>query len=351
MGFFEDLKKLFEAQEPFNKVLRPELKECVKIYEDCVNYPADIMVAMHEKEAELHAIKDVEELKERLPELTRLRKKAQVLRAEKPQEKIMLWPAGKMPVDPQTGYTDNSSVQYTHDPDFEPFMHSLLLPEGTEPKGAIILCAGGDHGSNILLECYQAGLEMNELGYQCFILLNRPNGNPWSGKEAGADVARAVQYLRANAAKYRTEGKIIAFAGFSNGGLTGEQNIQYFSGTRGIKDSFPDYQPDELDQYYGCPDAFLCVYGPRFADMDFDWNGAAYPPTIVIVGEEDFNISNVAAYAQDLRSHGVKVEMHTFINCPHGGVGNAILGHVEHPNYYQWRTLCDNFLAELARKS
>lgn len=348
MGILDRLKEQFKAQEPFNRILRPYAHEAVKIYEDCVCYPKDELVKLYKKEAEMRAITDLDELDRRVSEFGEVIDEVGSRRFSEVPQRIILWKEGNMPA--ETEYTDNSDLRYTHDPDYAPFMYEMLLPEDVAPKGAIIMSAGGDHGSNILLECYQASLEMNELGYQCFILMNRPNANPWSGKEAGADVARAVQYVRANSGKYRIRNDRVAFAGYSNGGLTGEHNIQHFSGGRSVKDAFPEYEPDELDAYSGCPDVFLCVYGPRFLGEPFDWNGVEYPPTIVIVGEKDFNIPNIAPYAEDLRSHGVTVEMHTFINCPHGGVGNAILGEVEHPNYYQWRTLCDAFMTELYRK-
>ncbi len=345
MGILDRLREQFKAREPFTKALAPYAHEAVKIYEDCVCYPREELVRLYKKEEELRAIQDLEELKARVHEFGEVIESVGATRYECPHERIVLWKKGNMPR--ETEYTDNSELRYTHDPDYEPFMYEMLLAEDAAPKGAILMSAGGDHGSNILLECYQASLEMNELGYQCFIVMNRPNANPWSGKEAGADVARAIQYVRANAGKYRVDPAHIAFAGYSNGGLTGEHLIQHFSGGRTIGSAFPDYVPDELDAFSGCPDAFLCVYGPRFVGEPFDWEGVEYPPTIVIVGEKDFNIPNIAPYAEDLRSHGVTVEMHTFINCPHGGVGNAILGHVPHPNYYQWRTLCDAFMTEL----
>lgn len=345
MGALDDLKKQFAAREPFNRVMAPVLHEAVKIYEDCVCYPKEELVRLYKKEEEIRAINDLDELKARIHEFAEVCSSVASTRLTEHQKPIFLWRDGNMPC--ETEYTDNSDLKYTHDPDYKPFMYEMLLPQGTPAKGAIIMSAGGDHGSNILLECYQASLEMNEFGYQCFILMNRPNANPWSGREAGADVARAVQYVRANAAKYGIAEDHVAFAGFSNGGLTGEHNIQHFSGGRTIQNSFPDYVPDELDAFSGCPDVFLCVYGPRFLGEPFDWENVVYPPTIVIVGEKDFNIPNIAPYAEDLRSHGVTVEMHTFINCPHGGVGNAILGEVAHPNYYQWRTLCDAFMTEL----
>ncbi|MCR4588125.1 MAG: alpha/beta hydrolase [Lachnospiraceae bacterium] len=327
------------------RIFGGEIHDAVKLYEDCVCYPIEELVALHQMEESIRKETDEATLKRLTAEFREKRLEVEKHRFPDAPEKIFLWKKGNMPR--ETEYTENIDFEYTHDPDFFPFMYESLIPEDVTPKGAVVMSAGGDHGGNILYECYQSGKELNELGYQCFFLMNRPNINPWSGKEAGADVARAIQYVRAHADKYRVPVNRIAYAGFSNGGLTGEQNVQYFSGGRTIQDAFPSYKPDELDHFSGSPDAFLCVYGPRFLGEPFDWDNVVYPPTIVIVGEKDFNIPNIAPYAQDLRDHGVTVEMHTFINCPHGGVGMKLLGGGEHPNFQQWLYLCDHFMEEL----
>ena len=62
----------------------------------------------------------------------------------------MLWPENRAPS--LTEYTDNSAYRYNHNPDFAPFMYEMLVPEEVTPMGAIILCAGGDHGFYRLCE-------------------------------------------------------------------------------------------------------------------------------------------------------------------------------------------------------
>lgn len=69
-------------------------------------------------------------------------------------------------------------------------MYEFLLPEKVQPKGAVILCAGGDHGDCVIHEAYQSCLDFNRLGYQSFQLLNRTNMMPYTGQECGADAAR-----------------------------------------------------------------------------------------------------------------------------------------------------------------
>ena len=69
--------------------------------------------------------------------------------------------------------------------------------------------------------------------------------------------------IRASAGRYGIRGKPGGLCGaFSNGGLTGEACIRYYSGTQRTADHFPDYREDELDRYYGAPDAFLYLRSP-----------------------------------------------------------------------------------------
>ena len=113
-----------------------------------------------------------------------------------------------------------------------------------------------------------------------------------------------------------------------------------------MKDYFPDYQPDELDEFYGSPDIFLCVYGARFAGKTVDYTGVVYPPTFFAVGIDDtLGIENVHATYADLLTHGVPVEIHTFSGVPHGKVGIRLTdGKINYPNFELWLPLADVFM-------
>ena len=270
-------------------------------------------------------------------------------RKEGSQDKIYLWPEGKMP---SLGtYTDNSSMRYNHDPDFWPYLFEILVPEDVNPKGAVVVCAGADHGDCTLSEGYQSCLDLREQGYQCFLLLNRPNNCPYDGREAGADASRAIRYVRKNAAKYRIDENRVAFAGFSNGGLTAEACVQYYSGTQTIKTHFESYEPDELDEYYGAPDAILCVYGPRFKDAKFDYTNVVYPPIFFAVGRDDFAMNNLNYTWPDLLAHNVEVEVHTFSGVPHGQAGVKIFGNYKYKHFDLWVQLADVFMQNIYSKS
>ena len=197
----------------------------------------------------------------------------------------------------------------------------------------------------------QVAKDLNALGYQCFQLLNRTNQNPWTQKEAGVDAARAVRMVRKNAEKYRIDPRKVAFAGFSNGGLTGEGLIQYFSGKQAVKDAFPDYRPDELDELDATPAANLCIYGPRFVGDPFDYENVVYPPTFFAVGREDAAMDNLRYVYPDLKAHGVEAEVHTFAGVPHGMAGDKVFtGRVDYPNFELWIPLADAFMQDVYKK-
>ena len=312
----------------------------VTYFEDAPCYQTRELVRLHGLVRQLREETDEQRQQELLKELTQAMDSLKKLPGA--PERIYLWPEGKMP---QSGaYQENPEYRYSHDPDFAPYMYEFLLPEEIIPKGAIVLCAGGDHGDCVLHEAYQSCLDFNRMGYQSFMLLNRTNRMPYTGQECGADVVRAIRMIRAAASRYRIREDQVAFAGFSNGGLTGEQCIQYYSGKQKISDYFSEYEEDELDSYYGAPDAFICVYGPRWRGEQMDYSTVVYPPVMFAVGMEDKALDNLHFTYSDLLAHGICAEVHTFMGVPHGQAGVSVLGNYDYPNFELWLPLADAFM-------
>ena len=340
----ERFARMFEAMREVKAVFGPAEHPAVAMYEDAPCYPIEELVELSRLGNEISFCRDAARRDELIAAFVARRDSLQ----KKPDapERIYLWPEGKIPT--LSDYTDNHEYLYNHDPDFKPYMFELLVPAEVTPKGAVLVCAGGDHGSCTLYEGYQVCLDMNAMGYQAFLLNNRPNHNPWKPQECGVDASRALRYIRSRAEAYRIDPKNVAFAGFSNGGVTGEACIRYFSGEQTVAGHFPGYEPDELDAYYGAPDAFLCVYGPRFADADFDYTGVVYPPTFFAVGRKDTAMDNLHPTYYDLVAHGVPVEVHTFAGTPHGKAGAKLIdGEVKHPNFELWLPLADAFMQDV----
>ena len=338
-------KELEKKTETARRIFGAERVRAAEMMDDCVQYPIDEIVKLAKWSLRLENETDAEVLREETEKFRAFRESIQK-KSDAP-EPIQLWPGQNPPV--MTDYTDNRDYRYNHNPDWKPRMY-FIPAEGTEkPAGAVIFCAGGDHGEANVHEAYQDALDFAGKGYQCFILLNRTNHNPWNEKEAGADAARAVRYVRAHAGEYGIGERNIAFAGFSNGGLTGEALIEYYSGKQKVADYFPDYVPDALDDIDATPDAFLCIYGPRFAGSSFDWDGVVYPPVFFAVGRKDGAMDNLNAVWPDLMQHHVPVEVHTFAGTPHGQAGAKIFhdGVVEYPNFELWQELADYFLQDV----
>ena len=347
MPDWSNLEEQMKKMEPIRKAFGPAKLKATPVFEDCVNYPTEAIQALLRLGRSIEWSEYIEETHQKVAEFEKM---LDVMKpVANPKSRIYLWDEGNMPT--ETDYIDNSDCRYIHDPDFKPYLFEMLLPEAATPKGAVVLCAGGDHGAAVVTEGYQTALDFNAMGYQCFILLNRPNHNPWTAKEAGVDAARAVRMVRAKAAEYRIQPNQIAYAGFSNGGLTGEGLIQYYTGDQTVKEHFPGYTPDSLDDIIGAPNAFLCVYGPRFNGDTFDYTRAVYPPTFFAVGREDTAMDNLNWTYPDLVAPGVQVEVHTFAGVPHGQAGAKIFdGKVKYPNFELWLTLADAFLQNLFQK-
>lgn len=351
----DDILKERRAQrEARETVLRERRKDfapaehpAIPIYENAPCYDPAQMTELQHIGVRIMETEDRTERLELVRKYTELRDSIRML-PEHP-EPVYLWPEGVLPM--LSDYTDNSDLKWNHDPDFRPFLYEILVPESVTPKGLVIFCAGGDHGYSLYHEAFTSCLDFVEMGYQTILLANRTNACPWRPEDAAADASRAVRYARANAKRLRVAENSIAFAGFSNGGVTGENCILYFSGEKKMTDYYPDYVPDELDNYYGSPDAFLCVYGPRYAGADFDYSGVVYPPTFFAVGREDGALNNLNYVYPSLVEHGVPVEVHTFAGTPHGQAGMKILdGYVKYPNFEMWVKLADYFLIDLFGK-
>ncbi len=341
----ERFAQMREHMKEAKAVFGPYELPAVPLYEDLPCYPVEQVLELSRLGQQAQRCRDEARRATLLEEFTTLRDSIQ----KKPDapERIYLWPRGKVPT--CTAYSSNSDYLFNHGPDFEPYLFEMLLPTDATPRGAIVVCAGGDHGSASIHEGYQVCLDMNALGYQCFLLNNRPLMNPWGKLEAGADCARAIRFVRKNAEKYRINSNNVAFAGFSNGGSTGEALIRYYSGRQTVAGHFPGYEPDELDDYYGAPDAFLCVYGPRYKGADFDYTDVVYPPTFFAVGRLDGAMDNLHWVYPSLLAQGIPVEVHTFAGVPHGQAGAKINhgGVSPYPNFDLWEPLADAFLQDV----
>ena len=339
----EAMQEIMRKRWEFAAACGDEINKAIPLYEDPTRYPVEELVALFRLQQEMMDAPTPEKRAELKARFSEMRRSIRLL--PNAPERIYLWPEGNMPV--QTEYTENPGWRNDHEPDFKPYLLEMLLPEEVTPRGAVVTIAGGSHGAGTINECYEIGLELGALGYQCFILQCRPNGCPWNEFETGADAARALRILRARADKYRIKPDNIAMAGFSNGGITIDFCIEYFSGAKRVKDYFPDYEPDALDALDGGPDAYLCVYGARHKGTPYDYTWVRYPPTFFAVGRLDSCMDNLHALYPELLARGVPMEVHTFAGHPHGYAGWKIIDGKGNPNFDLWVTHADAFLRDV----
>lgn len=114
------------------------------------------------------------------------------------QQTLYLWEENNMPA--ITEYTENNGY-YTDDPDFRPYIVTFPVPEGTEVKGAVLICAGGafQYRSD-QNEGTPVAQALSESGYQSFVVNYRLR--PYTQEEGALDLARAVRFVRQNADVY-----------------------------------------------------------------------------------------------------------------------------------------------------
>lgn len=251
--------------------------------------------------------------------------------------RIYLWPEGQVPS--VTEYTENAGYAYADWPGFEPFMLEMLVTEGVEPKGAVILAAGGSRifRSNIE-ETYEVALALNARGYQCFIVNYRVA--PYTMDESALDFARAIRYVRANAEKYGIKENNIACAGFSAGGSVISATLAGYVGDVNASALIPGYVPDELDSISADVNVYLSVYANYGVEsMKIE----TAPPTMFLIGSAD-GWNSVSKCFDAVRDAGIFTELHTFAGVPHGfGAGTHADGTV-YENAATWTILADSFM-------
>lgn len=254
-------------------------------------------------------------------------------------EVITLWPEGNMPA--TTIYTEDTNAQYFDPPGFQPNMVYFPALEGTDIKGAVLLCAGGafafrgNEGDS-----YPTAEYFNSLGYQCFVVNYRLQ--PYTMQEGALDLARAVRYVRSNAAQYGIKEADIAVIGFSAGGiLCGELALNFDGLTNGTAiDS--SYVPDELDTISADAGAVGMVYSfygrLSVASTDVEKFAASdLPPTRFVYGSEETFRGQIEACAEAVEEAGVVVESQMLDGLRHGfGAANG-----------QWVRDFDSWLAEV----
>lgn len=232
---------------------------------------------------------------------------------------LYLWEEGNVPA--TTEYTVNNG-NYFDEPDFRPYAVTFPVPEGTQVKGAVLICAGGAfqfRSDNP--EGTPVAEELSKLGYQSFVVNYRLR--PYTQEEGALDLARAVRFVRKNADIYGIDEKDIADMGFSAGGILAGEMLLNFDGNVNGTVLAPDYIPDKLDQISadaGAAGMIYSFYGrlsvastdsKKFAQSDL-------PPTYFCYGTRDPFVGQFELNIKALKDADVPVESNILDGRPHG---------------------------------
>ncbi len=249
------------------------------------------------------------------------------------QQVLYLWEEGNAPA--QTEYTENNGG-YSDDPDFRPYLTSYPVPEGTEIKGAVLICPGGAFQfRSDQPEGVDVAEALSALGYQSFVVDYRLR--PYTQQEGALDLARAVRFVRAHAQEYGIQEQDIAVMGFSAGGILSGEMLLNFDGNVLPTALDPDYQPDSLDEVSAGAAACGMIYSfygrLSFGTTDVELlRSGDLPPTFYCYGTRDPFYDQFLANADAAEEAGVSVERLQLDGMPHGfGASGGWI-----PAYDQW---------------
>lgn len=237
------------------------------------------------------------------------------------RQTILLWDKGNIPA-------YNQSYQHSSaDPDdFIPYIESY--PAQGEIKGAVLICPGGAFQfRSMQSEGYSVAEQLSRRGYQCFVVSYRLR--PYSQEVSALDLARAVRYVRHNAAAYGIAENDIAVVGFSAGGILCGELLLHNDGYLLPEEIDANYMPDALDYVSAEAQAIGHIYSfyGRLSVSDNNvetLRAGNLPPTFYAYGTRDPFYRQFIQNADAVREAGVPVEEHVFENIGHGfGAGNA----------------------------
>ena len=234
-------------------------------------------------------------------------------------EKIYLWEKGNMPK--TTNYTENAG-NYFDEPDFLPYITIYNVPNGTKVKGAMLVSPGGAFiFRSELQEGVNVAKEFAKLGYVSFVVHYRVK--PYTERESGIDIARAIKVVRSNAEKYGTDKSKINVVGFSAGGIAnGRAVLEYSEKTNGTSLDI-NYIPDEIDSFSSTPNAVIMGYSfygrLSVADLNEDTFKNTYlPPTYYVYGTEDPFYNQFNLQVKLLHKLNKTIESKVLNQYPHG---------------------------------
>lgn len=237
-----------------------------------------------------------------------------------------LWPAG---AEPHAQPGDEKKVEhFWESEDAISRLTDVMVPTltfypatavGDSTSPAVLVCPGGGYG---ILAWNHEGQDiaawLNSIGVSAFLLKYRC---PDRREGALADAARAIRYIRANAANMNVNPEKIGIIGFSAGAHLSARLST-------LPAAKVPYEPiDAADELNPRPDFQMIIY-PAYMDRenwgcdpDFEITDKT-PPAFIMQAEDDTLWASSIAYFIAMKKAGVDAELHVF---PKGGHGYGLL--------------------------
>lgn len=232
---------------------------------------------------------------------------------------LYLWEQGNVPA--KTNFT-TAMTGYFDNWDFRPYVTAIPVRAGVQPKGAVVLMAGGAYQfRGNYTDSLPTAAALRELGFQTFIVDYRLS--PYTQEEGALDVARAVRFVRKNADAYDIDPDDIAVMGFSAGGIqVGEFLMHYDEGVNGTALD-ESYRPDALDEIPAHASAAGMIYSfygrLSVGNMDPDWLAEGnLPATFYVYGTEDPFYRQFQQQYDVIQSMGIPTGRIVLDGWPHG---------------------------------
>lgn len=248
-------------------------------------------------------------------------------------EAFYLWEENKAPA--VTKFNENMTG-YFDEYDYRPYVTSIPVKDGTEPKGAVVLMAGGAYQfRGNYTDSLPTAASLRELGFQTFVVDYRLI--PYNQEEGALDVARAVRFIRKNADVYGIDPDDIAVMGFSAGGIQAGEFLMHYDENVTPDALDPDYVPDELDKIPARASADGMIYSfygrLSVGNMDKEWLAEGeLPPTFYVYGTEDPFYRQFEQQYSVVKDMGIPVSRIVLDGWPHGFGADG--GWVE--DYAEW---------------
>ncbi|MEI9927540.1 MAG: alpha/beta hydrolase [Sphingomonas sp.] len=224
-----------------------------------------------------------------------------------------IWPAGAPGSEARRGeaeVVENSYVRNIHNPSLTIFPADPAHANGV---GIVVMPGGGHRMLVFQNEGVNPARTLNRFGVTAFVLEYRLAREPGSTyaieRDAVADAARAVRWVRAHAAEYGVDPHRVGLMGFSAGGelvsLVADNPLP------------PVAHPDAIDRESARPDFQVLIYpGPLGIPAKA---AAGAPPAFLAAGTLDPCCATpTLTLYQQLRASGVSAELHLFADTDHG---------------------------------